>query len=35
MLDNKSLKGINIDKAMNNLTVKSPKAKEIQGMPVA
>ena len=35
MLDNKSLKGINIDKAIKNLTAKSPKAKEIQGMSVA
>ena len=31
MLDDKSLKGINIDKAIKNLTAKSPKAKEIQG----
>ena len=35
MLDNKSPKGINIDKAQNNLTDKSPKAKVTQGTPVA
>ena len=34
ILDNKSLKGININKAIKNLTAKSPKAKEIQGIPV-
>ena len=35
MLDSNSLKGINIDKAINNLTDKSPKAKVTQGTPVA
>ena len=35
MLDNKSLKGINIENAINILTAKSPKANEIQGIPVA
>ena len=34
-LDNKNLKGINIDKAIKNLTAKSPKAREIQEIPVA
>ena len=35
IFDSKILKGINIDKAIKNLTTKSPKAKEIQGMSVA
>ena len=30
IFDNKSLKGINIKKVINNLTAKSPKAREIQ-----
>ena len=34
MLDNKSLKGININKAIKSLITKSPKAKEIQEIPV-
>ena len=34
ILDNKSLNGINIDKAINNLTNKSPKARDTQGIPV-
>ena len=34
-LDNKNLKGISIDKAIKNLTAKSPKAREIQEIPVA
>ena len=35
MLVSKSLKGINIDKAINIFTAKSPKANEIHGTPVA
>ena len=33
--DNKSLKGISINKAIKNFTAKSPKAREIQGISVA
>ena len=35
MLDNKSLKGININNAINIFTPKSPKANEIQDIFVA
>ena len=35
MLESKSLNGINIAKAINNLTAKSPSANETQGIPVA
>ena len=34
IFDNKSLKGININKVINNLTAKSPKAREIQEISV-
>ena len=34
IFDNKSLKGININKATKILTAKSPKDKVIQGIPV-
>ena len=34
VLDKNNLKGINMTRAINNLTKKSPIAKETQGIPV-